>query len=127
MEHHLRDVCGFFLLIRRGDNGRSLAVLFFAEQLLVVLAMCFREYVIGEIKDGLRRTVIMLELEHLRAGEVLREVKNVAEVGPAEAVNALCIVADGRHIVMDGGEEEIGRASCREREGSVGEGVSMKS
>jgi len=48
----------------------------------------------------LRRAVVLLERDDARAAELLREVEDVAEVGAAERVNALRVVADDRDVLV---------------------------
>ena len=49
-------------------------------------------------EDRLGRAVVLLELDHGGVGEVLLELEDVADVGAAEAVDRLRIVADDRQV-----------------------------
>ena len=49
--------------------------------------------------------VVLLEADHLRAGEVLLEAEDVADLGAAPAVDRLVVVADAADVVVGAGEE----------------------
>src|SRR5690606_33753129 len=70
------------------------------EQRLVVPRRGALEDVVGEVEDGLRRAVVPLQLVDARAGEGVGEAEDVADVGAAEAVDALGVVADGHHVAV---------------------------
>ena len=48
---------------------------------------------VGRVEDGLRRAVVLLERDHPRAGEVVLELGDVADVGAAERVDRLVGIA----------------------------------
>ena len=60
---------------------------------------------VGGREDRLGRAVVLLELDHLRLGEVALEVEDVADVGVAEAVDRLVLVADDHQVAVLGGEQ----------------------
>ena len=63
---------------------------------------------VGGRQDRLGRAVVLLELDHARVGEVLLEVEDVADVGAAEAVDRLRVVADHREVAMADGPACVG-------------------
>ena len=60
---------------------------------------------VGRVQDRLRRAVVLLELDHRGVGEVVLEVEDVADVGAAEAVDRLVVVADHRDVAVLLGEQ----------------------
>ena len=60
---------------------------------------------VGGGEDRLGRAVVLLELDHVGLGEVALEVEDVADVGVAEAVDRLIVVADDHQVAMLGGEQ----------------------
>ena len=103
-EHHLADEPALEAVVRRGHQGRALAVAFLREELLVVLLPGVHDEVVGEVEDGLGGAVVLFELEQAGAGELLGEGEDVPEVGPAKAIDALRVVADGHDVAVDRGE-----------------------
>ena len=55
---------------------------------------------VGRLEDGVRGAVVLLERDHLGAGEVALEVEDVANVRAAEAVDGLVRVPDGEHVAV---------------------------
>ncbi len=53
----------------------------------------------GDVQDGLRGAVVLLEPEHLAVGVVPLEVQDVPDIRPAERVDALGIVADHADVL----------------------------
>ena len=49
--------------------------------------------------------VVLLEADHLRAGKILLEAEDVADLGAAPAVDRLVVVADAADVVVGAGEE----------------------
>ena len=60
---------------------------------------------VGGGEDRLGRAVVLLELDHLGLGEVTLEVEDVADVGVAEAVDRLVLVADDHQVAVLFGEQ----------------------
>ena len=60
---------------------------------------------VGGREDGLGGAVVLLELHHLGLGEVVLEVEDVADVGVAEAVDRLVLVADDHQVAVLCGEQ----------------------
>ena len=53
---------------------------------------------VRRLEDRVRRAVVLLERDRLRAGEVALELEDVADVGAAERVDRLVRVADGADV-----------------------------
>ncbi len=60
---------------------------------------------VGGREDRLGRAVVLLELDDLGLGEVALEVEDVADVGIAEPVDRLVLVAHDHQIAVLGGEQ----------------------
>ena len=56
-------------------------------------------------QDHLRGAVVLLQLDHGGVDVVLLEVEDVGDVGAAEAVDRLRVVADDREVAVLGGEQ----------------------
>ena len=71
-------------------------------QLLVELATVVADHTVRRGQDRLRGAVVALQLDDLDGGpidrEVVLEVQDVADVGAAEAVDRLCVVADHAQV-----------------------------
>ncbi len=74
----------------------------FAPQALGDAAAVVRDHGVGRGEDRLGRAVVLLELDDARVGEVLLEVEDVADVGVAEAVDRLRVVADDGEVAVSG-------------------------
>ena len=59
----------------------------------------------GGGEDVRGRAVVLLEPDHLRAGEVALEAQDVADLGAAPAVDRLVVVADDGDVAVPGGEQ----------------------
>jgi hypothetical protein len=59
----------------------------------------------GGGQDVRGRAVVALEPDHLGPGEVLFEAQDVADLGPAPAIDRLVVVADAAEIVVAAGEQ----------------------
>ena len=53
---------------------------------------------VGGAQDRVRRAVVLLQRDDLRAREVLLELEDVADVCATEAVDRLVLVPDGTHV-----------------------------
>ncbi len=74
------------------------------ERLLLALAVVRDDGVRGA-EDGVRRAVVLLERDELRAREVALELEDVADVGSAEGVDRLIGVADGADVAVLAAEQ----------------------
>ncbi len=96
-------------------SRRHLAAAPGGPQDLVELALVVADRGVGQIEDGRHRTVVGLEPEDRAFGVALGKTENVFEVGAAEGVDRLGVVADHHdvafgpeHGVDDVGLESIG-------------------
>ena len=85
-----------------------------APQALGDAAAVVRDHRVGGREDRLGRAVVLLELDHARVGEVVLEVEDVADVGAAEAVDRLRVVADDREVAVPD-RAGVGRTVARLR------------
>ena len=53
---------------------------------------------VGGLEDRVRRAVVLLEGDDPRAGEVVLELRDVADVRAAEGIDRLVRVSDGEHV-----------------------------
>src|SRR5262249_31304395 len=60
---------------------------------------------VGGLENGLGRAVVLLELDDEGVLEVDRELEDVADLGPAEAVDRLILVADHGEIAVLAAEQ----------------------
>ena len=60
---------------------------------------------VRRLEDRPGRAVVLLELDDLGVGEVALEVEDVADVGVAEAVDRLVVVADDHQVAVLLGEQ----------------------
>ena len=60
---------------------------------------------VGGGEDRLGGAVVLLQLDHRSIGEVALEVEDVADVGVAESVDRLVLVADDHQVAVLGGEQ----------------------
>jgi len=60
---------------------------------------------VSGVEDNLGASVVLLELDDCRAGEVALEAQDILDVGAAPAVDALIVVADGANIVVRGRQQ----------------------
>ena len=63
-----------------------------------------RDHRVGGFEDALRRPVVLVEHDDRRVGERVLELQQVAEVGAAELVDALSVVADDHDAAVLLGE-----------------------
>jgi hypothetical protein len=72
-----------------------------AERLALPLNV-LRDHTVRGVQDSLRRAVVLLQPHEARGLEVLLEVQDVADVGPAPAVDRLVVVADHEEVAPAG-------------------------
>ena len=82
-----------------------LAVLVLAVDVLRYLAFVLADEAVGGLDDELCGAVVLLQLEELGVGVGLAEVKDIVDVGAAEAVDALGIVAHHADALALAGEQ----------------------
>ena len=55
---------------------------------------------VGDLEDGRVGAIVLLEADHLGAGIDSLELQNVAQLGSAETINRLVVVADDENRAM---------------------------
>ena len=90
---------GLFLVAIGGLQCQLVAVLIAAEHLFRYLALVLANQAVGGLHDELGGTVVLLELEETSICVGLTEVQDVVDVGAAEAIDALSIVANDTHAL----------------------------
>ena len=104
LEDALGDEARLRLLVAALHQQRRWAVAPPRAQHLGVLLRGAVDDRVGEVEDGLRRAVVLLELDDSGVGKGLREVHDVAEGGAAKGIDALAVVTDRHHVRVRGGE-----------------------
>ena len=99
------------LVLERAQLDR-IALTEFAPEALGDAAAVVGDHRVGRLQDRLGGAVVLLELDHARVFEVVLEVEDVADVGAAEAVDRLLVVADDREVAM-AGRPRVGRSIAR--------------
>src|SRR3569623_1804067 len=85
---------------RGGDRVRDdLAVAVLRPQRLAVAVLVVRDDLVRGLEDALRRAVVLLELDDLRAREHAIELEDVRRIGAAPAVDRLIVIADDHEVV----------------------------
>ena len=88
------------VLVLELAHVHRLALAEVAPELLVLARAVVLDDRVGGREDRLRRAVVLLQLDDLGVGVVLLEVEDVADVGAAEAVDRLVVVADHRQVAV---------------------------
>ena len=110
LPHQIADAAGdvqrlVLFLFRPIVVQRHFPFLVFRPKLLVAPAAVVADDGVGKLEDILCGAVIALELVDLCAGEILFEAEDVFQLCPAPAVDALVVVADGKHVAVHRGEQ----------------------
>ena len=92
-DQRLHQKTRFFLLVARAVEHQLFAGTGIGPQIFAAPLFVARHHRAGGVEDVLRRTVVALELAHLRTREVALEFEDVFELGAAPAVDALVLVA----------------------------------
>ena len=87
------------------DDLHRLALAELREEALRLAVAVVLDHRVRGAEDRVRRAVVLLERDRLRAREVALEVEDVVDVGAAEAVDRLVRVADGEHVPVLRGEQ----------------------
>ena len=87
-----------------GELHRLAVGAFGPEPLGPALAIAL-DHRVGGGEDRLGGAVVLLQLDHRGVGEVVLEIEDVADVGVAEAVDRLIVVADHHQVAVLGGEQ----------------------
>ena len=88
------------------EDADGLAKVFLGKHVLVYLPLVLAYQTVGGGHDGLRGAVVLLQLENACAGIGLGEVEDIVDVGPAEGVDALRIVAHHADVLVVLGQLE---------------------
>ena len=107
LEDAIDDELRLLLLVARGHEPRRLAARALGPEILRESLGGARDQRVRDVEDRLRRAIVLLERHDRRAGELLREIEDVAEVRAAERVDALRVVADDGDVL-------VRRGTCRE-------------
>ena len=86
-------------VIAHPDHAHLCAALVRAPELLRTAARVVFDERVGRAKDGVRRAVILLQLDHRRVRKVRLEFEDVAHLRAAPAVDGLVVVAHHRHVL----------------------------
>src|SRR5690348_16844317 len=94
------------MLVLRANQQRTELAAALGGKNLGVFVRGARYDFIGDVEDALQRAIVLLELDHARAGEdFLRKVHDVAKVGAAKRIDRLRVVAHRHHVAMGRGEQ----------------------
>ncbi len=85
-------------LVVRFVKLNALALRKARDQVLALAVDVVPDHTRGRAQNGGRRAVVDLELHHARPGEVALEVENVPQVGAAEVVDRLVLVAHHEEV-----------------------------
>ena len=96
----LADPARLLLAVPVADQADLLALGDVGPERLAEAALVGGDDAGGGGEDVRGRAVVLLEADHLGAGEVLLEAQDVADLGAAPAVDRLVVVADAADVVM---------------------------
>ncbi len=95
----------FGLVVPAGSDGDLVTVAEFGPELLVEQLLVVRDDVVGGLQDAHRQPVVLLQRDDLERRKFGRQPLQVADVGPAPAVDRLIVVADGSELGADAGQQ----------------------
>ena len=101
----LADPARLLLAVPVPDQPHLLALRQLGPERLAEPALVGGDDAGGGGEDMRGRAVVLLEPDHLRAGEVLLEAQDVADLGAAPAVDRLVVVADAGDVAVAAGEQ----------------------
>ena len=99
------DVARLGVLVLDLDDAHRVAVAELRPEVLLLALAVVADDAVRRVEDVLGRAVVLLERDRVRAGEVVLELEDVADVGAAEAVDRLVRVADREDVAVLLGEE----------------------
>ena len=99
------DEGGLLLVVPQAGDLDLLALLALGPQRLAVPAAVARDHARGRAQDVPGRAVVALEADDRGTREILLEAQDVADLGPAPAVDRLVVVADAGDVLVAGGEQ----------------------
>jgi hypothetical protein len=100
----VRHEGGLGVLVRGAVGGDLLAVRYLGPEPLLAPGLVLAYHLPRRAQDIAGRSVVLLELDHLRVGIVFVEAHDDAHIGPAPAVYGLVVVADDAQVAVFGGE-----------------------
>ena len=103
-EDAIGDVAALVVVAQGPVHVNLVAVRVAGPHLLADLVLVLGDDRVGRLDDGLRAPVVLLELIDHTVRVVPLEVEDVLDVGPAEAVDALGVVADHADVFPGGTE-----------------------
>ena len=111
-----RDEARLRVLVLELDDAHGVADPEVGPEALRLPLAVVRDHRVRGLEDRVRRAVVLLERDRLRAGEVVLELHDVAEVSAAERVDRLVGVADREQVQVLLGEQlqaaGTARGSC---------------
>ena len=93
------------MLVLDLDGAHRLAVAELRPEVLRLALAVVRDDGVRRLEDRVRRAVVLLERDRLRAREVALELEDVPDVGAAERVDRLVGIADREDVVVLRGEQ----------------------
>ena len=99
------DVARLGVLVLDLDHAHRVAVAELRPEVLLLALAVVADDAVRGVEDVLRRAVVLLERDRVRAREVVLELEDVADVGAAAAVDRLVRVADDEDVAVLLGEE----------------------
>ena len=93
------------MLVLDLDHAHGIAVAELRPEVLLLALAVVADDAVRRVEDVLGRAVVLLERDRVRAREVVLELEDVADVGAAEAVDALIGVADREDVPVLLGEQ----------------------
>ena len=93
----INDEAGFVVVRRGRVNAHRLALACLSPQILAEPLLVLLDHCVGGIENIALRTIILLQLDDIAAGIVSLEIAHVADLGTAEFVDRLIVVAHREH------------------------------
>ncbi len=85
----------------------------FGPQVLAEAAAILFDQRIGGVEDVAVRAIVLFQANHVRQFEFALQVAHVADLGAAEGVDRLVVVADAEHVARGAHEGSFSQAYCR--------------
>ncbi len=104
LEDAVRHEGAFLVVAERAVYADLLALAVVGPDGLLDLVLVLLDERIGGAHDGLGAAVVLLELEELMVGVIVSEVEDVLDVGSAEGVDALAVVAHHGDVLVARGQ-----------------------
>ncbi len=99
------DNARLFLAIPDPVHDYSLTAFGLSPQGLAQPALILRDQARGRAQYGPRGAVVLFKTDDLRAGEILLEAQDVADLGPAPRIDRLVVIADAGDVAVALGQE----------------------